>query len=182
MGLIDTYMREIIYGATGISRDNIFNIYQLKGALPEKLVEDTKGKKKLVPYTQQDTFIIFGVEEADNGKESVVITEEMGAPKDTIVVVNKFNVKVLFRGKDADFFAIKFKGRLYSKSVTNYLEYYNITVLTQNPKISFETEEVAGEFWDGRGIQFEALVELHFSDKDAELPIDSISSLNYTKI
>ena len=86
MGLIDTYMREIIYGATGIEKDNIFNIYQLKGALPEKLVEDPKGKKRLVPYTQSDTFIIFGVEEADNGKEAVIITEDMGAPKNTIVV------------------------------------------------------------------------------------------------
>lgn len=181
MGLIDTYMREIIYGATGIARDNIFNIYQLKGALPEKLVEDTKGKKKLVPYTQQDTFIIFGVEEADNGKEDVIVTEDMGAPKDTIIVTHKLNVKVLFRGKDSDFFAIKFKGMLYSKAVQQYLDNNKVTILTQNPAISFQTEEIAGEFWEGRGIQFNAVVELHFEDKDNGRYINSTSNIIYKK-
>lgn len=182
MGLIDSNIKKLIHITTGIGENDIFNIYQLKGALPEKLVENTKGKKVLMPYTQEDTFIIFGVEEADNGKESVIVTDQFGAPTDVIIVTHKFNVKVLFRGKDADFFSIKFKGMLFSKKSQRYLEDSKITVLTQNPTISFETEEVAGEFWDGRGIQFNVLVELHFEDEDSEGKIESASNLKYLKI
>jgi hypothetical protein len=179
MGLIDAHIKKLIHITTQIPENDIYNIYQLKGALPEKLEKDDTGKKVLKPYTQQDFYVLFGVEEADSGKEAVIITDQSGAPENTIIATHKFNVKVLFRGKDSDFFSIKFKARLYSKQAQQYLEDSSIDILTQNPKISFETEEVAGEFWDGRGIQFEAVIELHFEDNDSSEAIDNGSNLKH---
>lgn len=168
MGLLDVHVKKLIELSLGIDENDIFNIYQLKGALPEKQKINQKGEKELVSYTQSDMFVVFGVEEGDNGGESVVITEEQGAPKGKIIITNRFNVKVLFNGNDADFYALKFKARLWARNVQNYLESNNISVFTQNPSISFETEEVAEEFWDKRGIQFILIIELHFDDDEPE--------------
>ena len=164
MGLVDKHVKKIIELSTTIDKDSIFNIYQLKGALPEKKSVDANGKPVLTSYTQSEMFVVFGVEEGENGGESVVINDENGAPSDTLIITNRYNIKVLFNGEEADFYSLKFKARLWSKGTQKYLEDNNISVVTQNPTISFETEEVAGEFWDKRGVQFVIVVELHFAD------------------
>lgn len=168
MGLIDTHIKKVIELSTLLSPNDIFNIYQLKGALPERKIKDETGKEILEPYTQANMFILFGIEEAPEDSESVIITDENGAPKDTIIILNTFNVKVLFNGNEADFYSLKFKARLWAKGVQKYLEDNNISIVTQNPSISFETEEVAGEFWDKRGVQFKVVIELHFDDDVSE--------------
>jgi hypothetical protein len=168
LGLIDKHVKKIIEMATAISGNNIFNIYQIKGALPEKLGVDDKGNTTLNPFTQADMFVVFGIEEGDNGGESVIINDEQGAPENKIAITTRFNIKVLFNGEESDFYALKFKARLWSRSVQAYLENNNISLLTQNPSITFETEEVAGEFWDKRGIQFVIVIELHFDDDVSE--------------
>ena len=168
MGLIDKHVKKVIELSTGVLGDNVFNIYQLKGALPEKQIKNSEGKIALESYTQADMFVVFGVEEGDNGGEAVIINDEQGAPENKIVITNRFNVKVLFNGEEADFYSLKFKARLWSRGVQQYLEDNNISLLTQNPSITFETEEVAGEFWDKRGIQFIIVIELHFDDDLSE--------------
>lgn len=168
MSLIDVHAKEIIRLASALSKDDIFNIYQLKGALPERKCVNEKGELINTPYVQADMYVLFGVEEADNGGEAVIITDQNGAPDNTIIITNRFNIKVLFNGDEADFYAIKLKARLWSKSVTEYLEKNNLSLHTQNPSISFETEEIAGEFWSRRGIQFTIIIELHFDDEESE--------------
>lgn len=164
MGLVDKHIKKIIELSAEIPGDDIFNIYQLKGALPERKCKDDLGNITLTSYTQKDMFVVFGIEEGENDNESVVVTDANGAPKDKIIITNIFEVKILFHGEDSDFYALKFKARLWSRIVQSYLDDSNISVKTQNPKISFETEEVAGEFWDKRGVTFDIIIELHFDD------------------
>lgn len=168
MGLIDKHVKKIIELATNIPSTDIFNIYQLKGALPEKKAKNEQGVITLNPYSQQDMFILFGIEEDGNGGEAVIATDRSGAPENKIIITNRFKVKVLFNGEDSDFYSLKLKARLWSKGVEKYLEENNLTLHTQNPEISFETEEVAGEFWDKRGLVFAIVIELHFDDDEDE--------------
>lgn len=181
MGLLDKHIKKIIQLSTLVNEDDIFNIYQLKGALPEKKSIDEAGNVTLDSYTQSDMFVVFGVEEGDNGGEAVVITDEQGAPENKIIITSRFNIKVLFNGSEADFYALKFKARLWSRNVQQYLEDNNVSLVTQNPSISFETEEVAGEFWDKRGIQFVIVLELHFDD-DALEELELVGSIITHKI
>ena len=180
MGLLDKHIKKIIDLATAVPDTDIFNIYQLKGALPEKQSKDETGKGTLDSYTQSDMFVVFGIEEGDNGGEAVIINDTQGAPENKIIITSRFNIKVLFNGREADFYALKFKARLWSRSVQQYLEDNNVSLVTQNPSISFETEEVSGEFWDKRGIQFVIVLELHFDD-DVSEELELVSSITIHK-
>ena len=71
MGLIDNHIKKIIELSTLIDPNDIFNIYQLKGALPEKIGKDDAGNKTTEPYTQQMMFVLFGVEEGENGGQAL---------------------------------------------------------------------------------------------------------------
>ena len=133
MGLIDKHVKTIIQKATLLDENSIFNIYQLKGALPEKKCKNAQGKEYLEPFTQADMFVLFGIESpGDNGGGSVIITDESGAPEDKIIITDRFNIKVLFNGEESDFYVLKFKARLWSKNVQKYLEENNISIETQN--------------------------------------------------
>ncbi len=163
--LIDKQINEILHLITGLNYEDIYNYYDKAGANPQKIVVNKDGVREIIPYSpKKDTFIMFGVEEVDTGKESYIVTSGTGGEDGKIITTQKLKVAIEINGKNAQVYALKIKAQMWSYSIMEYLEANKISILTQNPEIQFMNEVVNEEMWERRGMEFEVVVELEFDE------------------
>lgn len=165
--LIDKQVNYILNKITGINFEDIYNYYDLKGANPEKVIINASGERMVVPYSPKtDTFVMFGVEEVETGKESYIVVPSTGSPDNTIIITQKLKVIIEINGKNAQAYALRIKALLWRYDIMEYLEENKISVLTQNPEIEFMNEIVNEEMWERRGMSFEVIVELEYNNSE----------------
>lgn len=175
--LIDKQVNYILQKITGLKYEDIYNYYDKQGANPQKIVV-VDGKREVIPYNPtKDTFILFGVEEVDTGKESYIVTSGMGGEEGKIVITQKLKVIVEINGKNAQSYALKIKALLWSYDIMSYLEENKISIFTQDPQIQFMNEVVNEEMWERRGFEFEVMVELEYDENPAP-EITNASKIN----
>lgn len=173
--LIDKNINYILHKITGLPNEDIYNYYDIKGANPQKVVM-IKGERTVVPYSPiKDTFIMFGVEEVDTGRESYIVTPTTGGEQDKIVITQKLKVIIEINGKNAQAYALKIKALMWSYQIMEYLEENKIIIFTQNPEIQFMNEVVNEEMWERRGLEFEVMIELEYDESIPE--VENVSKI-----
>lgn len=179
--LIDKNINYLLQTITGLSKDNIYNYYDLKGANPQKVMT-VNGEREIIPYSPvTDTFIMFGVEEVDTGSESYVVTSRTGGEDGKITITQKLKVVIEINGKNAQAYALKIKALLWSWEIMSYLEANKISLFTQTIEIQFMNEIVNEELWQRRGLEFEVIVELDYDE--SKIPdIEELSEINVNNV
>ena len=178
--LIDKHINYVLHLITGLKYEHIYNYYDKRGANPQKVVINSEGVKELIPYSpSMDTFIMFGVEEVENGNSSYIVTPSTGEDNE-IVITQKLKVVIEINGKNAQAYALKIKALMWRYDVMEYFEENKISIITQNPDIEFMNEIVNEEMWERRGLVFEVVVELSY---DGTIPdITKVSNINLVDV
>lgn len=167
MSPIDKKITYLLHLITGLPKEDIYNYYDIRGANPEKVVVNSDGVREIRPYSPYtDTFVIFGVEDIEDGQEGFIVTPGMGGPEGEIFLTHKYKVGIEFNGKLAPDLALQFKALMWRWDVMEYFENNKISVKTQNPEIQFMNEVVNEEMWERRGLSFEVVAEFAYKDKE----------------
>ena len=159
MKVINEAITTLINLSTEIPLQDIYNYYDLNGVMPQKLDKDFEGRKILVPYSTEDSFVVFGVEEVPDATTNGLLYRD-----NNIILLNRLLIKVEFNGSKADQMAYKMKSLMFSQNCREYLENKKITINTLNPKISSTNDVVGEELWLRRGLEFEITIELWYNN------------------
>ena len=167
MNNFDKHINYILHTITGLPNEDIYNYYDKQGANPQKVVLNTGGERQIIPYSpRRDTFILFGTEEVETGKESYIVTSGTGGEDGIITITQKYKVVIEINGLNAQAYALKIKALMWSYDIMNYLEQNKISIFTQNPEIQFMNEIVNEEMWERRGLTFEIIVEYNYEENE----------------
>lgn len=159
MKVIDETIANLINLSTEIPLQDIYNYYDLNGVMPQRVTKDYAGKKILIPYKSDDSFVVFGVEEVSEASTNGLFYKD-----DNIILLNRFLIKLEFNGSKADQMAYKMKALMFSNKCREYLEDRKISINTLNPKISSTNEVIGEELWLRRGLEFEITIELWYDN------------------